>query len=156
MWIQSHKCGKNWSEQLGMLESIVLLYEGMETCLFGNVPSMDQIFRCQMIQGKKEENRVYKGSQSITENQKMCIPWSRFDYLQKINYPTLDKNYCRNPQGYGDRSWCYVGKDYSWEYCVTFNPNQGKNLREKNVIQTLVYINKKYIYFCSSIIPPSL
>ena len=52
----------------------------------------------------------YNGSINTTVNGNKCLPWDL--------YPDLLNNFCRNPQGYGKRPWCYIDyKKRIWEYC---------------------------------------
>ena len=60
----------------------------------------------------------YNGSADISVNGSNCLPWNLNPYLNVEVYPNLIKNFCRNPQGYGKKPWCYI--DYYkgiWEYC---------------------------------------
>lgn len=55
---------------------------------------------------------------NITISGKSCVEWSKISYLNNDVFPTLKKNYCRNPEGYGSKPWCYVRiNDRKWEYC---------------------------------------
>ena len=60
----------------------------------------------------------YTGKTNTTISGKSCVQWNRISYLNNNTFPMLKKNYCRNPEGYGLKPWCYVGiKDRKWEYC---------------------------------------
>lgn len=73
-----------------------------------------------------DKGRYYRGSVSSTVNGDTCIDWDKHDYdVTPQQYPDegLDRNYCRNPLGSGEKPWCYTrqnhtapGNDY-WGYC---------------------------------------
>ena len=54
----------------------------------------------------------------ITKSGKTCGHWNKIPYLSNTSFPILEKNYCRNPEGYGVQPWCYVNiKNRTCEYC---------------------------------------
>ena len=54
----------------------------------------------------------------ITKSGKTCVHWNKIPYLSNTSFPILEKDYCRNPEGYGFQPWCYVDiKNRTWEYC---------------------------------------
>lgn len=60
----------------------------------------------------------YVGFINVTSSGKTCQPWSVNSYLQTHTYPTLTENFCRNPQGYLLKPWCYTDNHMQhWEYC---------------------------------------
>ena len=71
-----------------------------------------------------DKGRYYRGRVSSTRDGETCIDWDKHNYdVTPKQYPDegLDKNYCRNPLGSGERPWCYTklnhtGSDY-WGYC---------------------------------------
>lgn len=59
----------------------------------------------------------YRGHFSVTSNGFNCKEWSMAD-----NFPNNgleDGAFCRNPNGVGQRAWCFVedGNGVMWDYC---------------------------------------
>ena len=71
----------------------------------------------------------YNGTVNYTVNNVSCRPWSENLFVNSLNYPTLIENYCRNPQGFGLKPWCYTSTDRKkWEYCSIKQCNAGNTL----------------------------
>ena len=70
------------------------------------------------ISGYKNKGINYKGNVNVTLIGKVCVEWFENSYLDEIEYPALVNNFCRNPEGYGLKPWCYVNMtSREWEYC---------------------------------------
>jgi hypothetical protein len=65
---------------------------------------------------KTNNGRDYDGSWSHTKSGKTCQAWSS-QYPHSHGFPSLPKNYCRNPDG-EDGPWCYTTNFRTrWELC---------------------------------------
>ena len=74
---------------------------------------------------------------NITKSGKKCVNWNKIPYLNNISFPSLEKNFCRNPEGYGLKPWCYVNtKNRTWEYCE-IKACEGKQRHIKNPVKYL-------------------
>ena len=74
----------------------------------------------------------YNGSVNVTVNGNKCLPWNLNPYLNADVYPELLNKFCRNPQGYGKKPWCFI--DYNkriWEYCDVALCNTSTHKRGK-------------------------
>ena len=67
------------------------------------------------------ETVKYVGQVNVTTSGRVCLPWSKFPFLNTENFPGLNENYCRNPAGHGEVSWCCTDIKKHWEYCITCN-----------------------------------
>ena len=87
---------------------------------------------CFLGKGKR-----YRGKMNITKSGKKCVNWNKIPYLNNISFPSLEKNFCRNPEGYGLKPWCYVNtKNRTWEYCE-IKACEGKQRCIKNPVKYL-------------------
>ena len=60
----------------------------------------------------------YNGSLDVAVNGTKDLPWNLNPYLNVEVYPDLLNNFCRNPQVYGERPFCYIDHNKRmWEYC---------------------------------------
>ena len=65
----------------------------------------------------------YNGTVNVTESGKHCQKWDsdkphRHPFTSLFRYYLEGHNYCRNPEGRGERPWCYTTDPTKrWEYC---------------------------------------
>ena len=84
-----------------------------------------------------DKGKRYRGKMNITKSGKKCVNWNKIPYLNNISFPSLEKNFCRNPEGYGLKPWCYVNtKNRTWEYCE-IKACEGKQRCIKNPVKYL-------------------
>ena len=89
----------------------------------------------------------YTGNTNYTVNGVSCRPWSDNPYINNITYPTLIKNYCRNPQSIGLKPWCYTRVDRNkWDYCPVEQCSDGNaSFSLYNVFMFFVIISWQFI-----------
>ena len=84
------------------------------------------------------------------------MDWSKNTYLNEMVYPELQRNYCRNPQGYGKSPWCYTDlQTRKWEYCEVNKCKGivvlGRFLKKPLVIFPKINISfRKFVSVCSN------
>ena len=71
-----------------------------------------------------DKGELYDGIVNVTLSGKTCQVWDSNEPhthpLTSLYRPYLEEhNYCRNPEGRGDRPWCYTtDPNTRWEYCM--------------------------------------
>ena len=101
--------------------------EDCQRTLFQPKESKDKQKNC--YEGK---GVYYNGSINTDENGKKCVQWKSIYTLRTPMYLQLTENHCRNPQGFGDRPWCYTDiASRDWGYCSILKCGEVNNDSEK-------------------------
>ena len=80
----------------------------------------------------------YNGTVKKARNGKNCVYWNETVGYGN-NYPTLQENYCRNPQGYQKQPWCYTNSmTRDWSFCDVHRCAEGSNT-EGNSHEYIIY-----------------